>query len=182
MDNRRGNNNRNDRRNQFQPRDEFEEKVVKISRVSKKTKGGNKIGFSALTVVGDKKGKVGVGLGKAPDVSGAIRKGILLARKHLISVPIVNETIPFRVDVKVGAARLMLKPAPIGSGVIAGGAVRSVVSAAGIKNISSKVLGTKNQASNVHAALEALRLLGSRKEEMSAMKEDMLTSKKGKAK
>ncbi len=148
--------------NSNQSRDEFEEKIVKINRVSKKTKGGNKIGFSALTVVGDKKGKVGVGLGKAPDVASSIRKGVLQARNHLIEVPIVNGTIPFRVDVKVGAARVMLKPAPPGSGVIAGGAVRSVVSAAGILNISSKVLGTKNQASNVYATLEALRSLSDR--------------------
>ncbi len=148
--------------NSNQSRDEFEEKIVKINRVSKKTKGGNKIGFSALTVVGDKKGKVGVGLGKAPDVASSIRKGVLQARNHLIDVPIVNGTIPFRVDVKVGAARVMLKPAPPGSGVIAGGAVRSVVSAAGILNISSKVLGTKNQASNVYATLEALRSLSDR--------------------
>src|SRR5579864_6969865 len=115
----------------FQSREpsEFAEQIVQINRVSKKTKGGNKIGFAALAVVGDRKGKVGVGLGKAPDVSNAIRKGILLAKKHFIAVPIVNGTIPFRVDVKVGAARVMLKPAPIGSGVIAGGAIRSVVSA-----------------------------------------------------
>lgn len=144
------------------PRDEFSEQVVKINRVSKKTKGGNKIGFSALTVVGDKKGRVGVGLGKAPDVSSAIRKGILLARKHLVHAPIVNGTIPYRVDVKVGAARVMLKPAPLGSGIIAGGAVRSVVSAAGITNVSSKVLGTSNQASNVLATLAALRILEDR--------------------
>lgn len=136
---------------------EFEEQVVQINRVSKKTKGGNKIGFAALAVVGDKKGKVGVGLGKAPDVSSAIRKGIAYAKKHLIEVPLVNGTIPFRIDVKVGAAKVMLKPAPPGSGVIAGGAVRSVVSAAGIKNISSKVLGTNNKANNVHATLEALK-------------------------
>ena len=136
---------------------EFEEQVVKISRVSKKTKGGNKIGFTALTVVGDKKGRVGVGLGKAPDVSSAIRKGISLAKKHLITVPLIHGTIPFRIDVKVGAAKVMLKPAPPGSGIIAGGAVRSVVSAAGIQNISSKVLGTENKANNVHATLEALK-------------------------
>lgn len=164
MDNRQRREARN-AQDKFQQRDEFEEKIVKINRVSKKTKGGNKIGFSALAVVGDRKGKVGVGLGKAPDVSNAIRKGILLARKHLITVPIVNGTIPYRVDVKIGAARIMLKPAPVGSGVIAGGAVRSVVSAAGIQNISSKVLGTKNQASNVHATLEALRSLSERKVE-----------------
>jgi small subunit ribosomal protein S5 len=145
-----------------QTTDEFEEQVVKVNRVSKKTKGGNTVGFSALVVVGDKKGRVGVGLGKAPDVSSAIRKGLLLARKHLVRVPIVEGTIPIRVDVKVGAARVMLKPAPPGSGIIAGGAVRSVVSKAGIRNISSKVLGTRNQISNVYATMEALRLLAKR--------------------
>src|SRR6478609_8266186 len=100
------------RRDFSQTPSEFEEQVVQINRVSKKTKGGNKIGFSALTVVGDKKGKVGVGLGKAPDVSNAIRKGMSLAKKHMVKVPLVNGTIPFRIDVKVGAARIMLKPAP----------------------------------------------------------------------
>ncbi len=142
--------------------DGFDEKIIQVSRVSKKTKGGNKIGFSVLMVVGDKKGKVGVGLGKAPDVSSAIRKGALVARKHLIEVPIINTTIPFRVDVKLGAAKIILKPAPRGSGVIAGGAVRSVVTAAGIENISSKVLGTNNKASNVYATIEALRILAER--------------------
>ena len=106
---------------------EFDEQVVSINRVTKKTKGGNKMGFAALAVVGDKKGRVGVGLGKAPDVSGAIRKGVLLAKKHLITIPMVNGTIPFRIDVKVGAAKVMLKPAPPGSGIIVGGAIRSVV-------------------------------------------------------
>lgn len=139
---------------------EFEEQVVQINRVSKKTKGGNTISFAALAVVGDRKGRVGVGLGKAPDVSNAIRKGITYAKKHLIDVPIINGTIPFRIDVKVGAAKIMLKPAPPGSGIIAGGAVRSVVQAAGIKNISSKVLGTENKANNVHATLEALKRVG----------------------
>lgn len=153
-----------------QPRDEFEEQIVQINRVSKKTKGGNKVGFSALAVVGDKKGRVGVGLGKAPDVSSAIRKGVLLAKKHLITVPIINGTIPFRVDIKVGAAKVMLKPAPPGSGVIAGGAVRSVVSAAGIQNISSKVLGTKNKANNVTAALRALGMLSIQQEKQAEMK------------
>lgn len=142
--------------------DGYDEKIIQINRVSKKTKGGNKIGFSALMVVGDKRGKVGVGLGKAPDVALAIKKGIAVARKHLIEVPIVRGTIPFRIDLKSGAAKIILKPAPRGSGVIAGGAVRSVVTAAGIENISSKVLGTKNQASNVYAALKALTLLSQR--------------------
>ena len=142
--------------------DGFEEQIVQINRVSKKTQGGNKIGFSALIVVGDKKGKVGVGLGKAGDVSSAIKKGVTLAKKHAIHVPIVNGTIPFEFYIKLGAAKVLLKPAPKGSGVIAGGAVRSVVSLAGIENISSKVLGTDNQASNVYATIEALKRLAER--------------------
>lgn len=142
--------------------DEYDEKIVQVNRVSKKTKGGNKIGFSVLAVVGDRKGKVGVGLGKAPDVSSAIKKGVSIAKKHMIQVPIIKGTIPFEFNIKLGAAKVLLKPAPPGSGVIAGGAVRSVVSAAGIQNISSKVLGTKNQASNVYATIEALRLLSLR--------------------
>jgi small subunit ribosomal protein S5 len=145
------------RKDAQQTQSEFEEQVVQINRVSKKTKGGNKVGFSALTVVGDRKGKVGVGLGKAPDVSSAIRKGISYAKRHMIDIPLVNGTIPFRIDVKLGAAKVMLKPAPPGSGIIAGGTVRSVVSAAGIENISSKMLGTENKISNIYATLEALR-------------------------
>jgi len=140
----------------------FEEKIVQVNRVSKKTKGGNKIGFSVLAVVGDKKGKVGVGLGKAADVSFSIKKAVTFAKKHTIEVPIINGTIPFGINIKLGAAKVMLKPAPPGSGVIAGGAVRSVVAAAGIVNISSKVLGTKNQASNVYATIEALRRIAER--------------------
>lgn len=142
--------------------DGFEEHIVQVNRVSKKTKGGNKIGFSVLMVVGDKKGKVGVGLGKAGDVSSSIRKGVILAKKHAIEIPIINGTIPFEFYIKLGAAKVLLKPAPPGSGVIAGGAVRSVVSLAGIQNISSKVLGTDNQASNVYATIEALDRLAKR--------------------
>ncbi len=138
---------------------EFVEKIIQVHRVSKKTKGGNKIGFSIVIVVGDKKGRVGVGLGKAPDVAPAIRKGVAYARKHLIIVPIINDTIPHPIFIKKGAARVLLKPASKGTGVIAGGAVRAVVEACGIRNIVSKVLGTSNQASNVYATLEALKML-----------------------
>lgn len=138
---------------------EFEEKVVQINRVSKKTKGGNRISFSVLTVVGDRKGRVGVGLGKAPDVASAIRKGFTYAKKHMITVPMKGSTIPHEVRIKVGAAKILLKPAPPGSGIIAGGPVRPVVEAAGIRNISSKILGTTNKASNVYATLEALKKL-----------------------
>jgi small subunit ribosomal protein S5 len=135
---------------------EFEEKVIQISRVSKKTKGGNKVGFSVLMVVGDRKGKVGVGLGKASDVIGAIKKGIKKAKKKMIDVPLDGTTIPFPIVVKKGAGRVMLKPAPKGSGVIAGGPVRAVVEAAGIRDISSKILGSENQSSSVYATFEAL--------------------------
>ena len=160
-------NRRNNRDRHEKPSDGFEEQIVNINRVSKKTTGGNKVGFAALAVVGDRNGRVGVGLGKAPDVSSAIRKGVSMARKHLVHVPIKNGTIPFRVEVKLGAAKLILKPAPVGSGVIAGGAVRSVVSAAGIQNISSKILGTTNKLSNVYATLEALRQIEERAAHLS---------------
>lgn len=156
-------------------KDEFTEKIVQINRVSKKTKGGNKIGFAALAVVGDGKGRVGVGLGKAGDVQSAIRKSVAFAKKHLITVPMKNESIPFPVFIKRGAAKIMLKPAPKGSGVIAGGAVRSVVSAAGIANISSKVLGTNNKANNVYATLEALLQLSRIDERIKA--KQMMRSK-----
>lgn len=145
--------------NGYNSESEFEEKIVQINRVSKKTAGGNKIGFSVLVVVGDKQGKVGVGLGKAPAVPDAIRKGVAYAKKHMITVPMVGTTIPHEVYIKRGAAKVLLKPASKGTGVIAGGAVRAVVEAAGIHNILSKVLGTSNQASNVYATMEALVML-----------------------
>ncbi len=138
---------------------EFDEKVVQVNRVSKKTKGGNKIGFSVLVVVGDKKGRVGVGLGGAPDVAASVRKAVSYAKKHFITVPMKGTTIPHEVRIKRGAAQILIKPAPPGTGVIAGGAVRAVVEAAGIRDIVSKILGSKNQASNVYATLEALKML-----------------------
>ena len=133
----------------------YEEKVVQVSRVSKKTKGGNQFGFSILVVVGDKKGRVGVGLGKGKDVLSSIKKAVKKAKKNMISVPMDGTTIPFPMRVKKGAAKVLLKPK--GSGVIAGGAVRSVVEAAGICDLSAKILGSGNQASNVYATFSALR-------------------------
>ena len=115
--------------------------------------------FSVLMVVGDRKGRVGVGLGKATDVTSAMRKASSYAQRHLITVPMRGSTIPHEIRVKVGAARIIIKPAPPGTGVIAGGAVRAVVEAAGIRDIVSKILGTKNRASNVHATFEALKQL-----------------------
>lgn len=167
------------RRNQrsfSQGSSEFEEKVVQVNRVSKKTKGGNKIGFSILVVVGDKKGRVGVGLGSAPDVASAVRKAVVYARKHLFTVPMRKTTIPHAVYVKLGAAKVLLKPAPAGAGVIAGGPVRAVVEAAGIRDIVSKALGTKNKASNVYATMEALKQL--RQVRRNAVKQEEHTQEK----
>ena len=135
---------------------EFEETVVQINRISKKTKGGNQIRFSALVVVGDRKGKVGVGLAKATDVRGAIRKAIEAAKRKLIQVPLVGTTIPYSVKEKFSAAHILLKPAPPGSGIIAGGPMRVVLEAAGIRDAVGKILGTKNKISNVYATLKAL--------------------------
>lgn len=136
---------------------EFDETVVQINRISKKTKGGNSMRFSALVVVGDRKGKVGVGLSKAPDVRGAIQKAMALAKRRMIKIPLKGGTIPHSVEQKYSAARIILKPAPPGSGIIAGGSIRVVLEAAGVKNAAGKILGTKNKISNVYATLEALK-------------------------
>jgi len=139
--------------------EDFIEKIAQINRVAKKTKGGNRISFSVLVVVGDRKGKVGVGLGKALDVSSAVKKGLSRAKKSMIEVPMRGTTIPHEVRMKKGAAKILLKPAPAGTGIIAGGAVRLVVEAAGIRDIVSKILGSNNKASNVYATMEALKKL-----------------------
>jgi len=138
---------------------EFEEKVIQINRISKKTQGGNKIGFSALVVVGDRKGKVGVALGKANDVLSAIKKGVRLAKKKLVKINLRGSTIPHQIKIKFGAAKILMKPAPAGTGIIAGGSVRAVVEAAGIQNIVAKILGSNNKISNVYATFEALKSL-----------------------
>jgi small subunit ribosomal protein S5 len=150
------------RSNQPRPQEpsEYYEKVVQVNRVSKKTKGGDKRSLSVLVVVGDRKGKVGVGLGKAADVQSAVRKATTYAKRHMIFVPLKEgRTILHQIDIKLGAAKLLLKPAPKGTGVIAGGPVRVVVEAAGIHDVVSKILGTNNKASNVYATLQALRQL-----------------------
>jgi small subunit ribosomal protein S5 len=135
---------------------EFEETVVQINRISKKTKGGNQIRFSALVVVGDKKGKVGVALTKATNVRDAIRKAVSAAKRRMVKVTIKGTTIPYSVTEKFSAARILLKPAPPGSGIIAGGPIRVVMEAVGIRDVSGKILGTQNKISNVYATIKGL--------------------------
>jgi small subunit ribosomal protein S5 len=145
----------------------LEERVVQINRVAKVVKGGRRFSFSAVVVVGDGAGHVGAGLGKAGEVPEAIRKGVEDAKKNLIRIPMVGTTIPHEIRVEFGASRVMLKPASQGTGVIAGGSVRAVLEAAGVRDILSKTYGSTNPVNVTRATIEALRSLHSA-EELSA--------------
>ncbi|RLC34750.1 MAG: 30S ribosomal protein S5 [Candidatus Nealsonbacteria bacterium] len=142
------------------PKDEFESKLLDLARVAHTRAGGRKMRFRALVVTGDQKGKVGIGIAKGGDVSLAIEKATRLSKKNLIEVPIGEDTIPHEVSAKVGAARVILRPQRKGRGLVAGGTVRTVCTLAGIKNISSKILGrTGNKINNARATIEALKKL-----------------------
>jgi len=147
------------------PKDEFETKLLDLARTAHTRAGGKKIGFRAVIITGDKKGKVGIGVGKGRDVALAVEKASRFARKNLVEVPIVNDTIPHQAYSKFGAAEILLKPQRKGRGLVAGGVVRLICNLAGIRNISSKVLGrTGNKLNNAQATINALKKLKAKKD------------------
>lgn len=150
---------RSDRRGDKKEQDEFDKKVLQVDRISRTVKGGRRIRFRALIILGNHAGKVGIGVGKATEVVDAVEKGTRAARKNLIDVPIVNGTIPHQIEVFLGAAHILLKPAREGTSIVAGGTIRAICALAGIKNIVGKILGTANKINNSKATIEAFERL-----------------------
>jgi len=165
MEKRRRNSNEGEQRE----RNEFDQKVVEVKRVTRVVAGGKRMRFRALVVIGDHKGKVGMGLKKGADVAESVNKAVNQAKKNMISLPLVNETIPHVMNMKYKSSSLMLKPAKPGTGVIAGGAVRQVFELAGVKNVVSKMLGSNNKVNNVKAIFEAFKKMKS-KETLAQMR------------
>jgi len=153
---------------------EFEEEVIKIDRVTRVVKGGRKLRFRATVVIGNKKGKVGVGIGKSVEVTGAIQKAIAKAKRNLVTIKLHGTTIPHEIKIKFKAAKILFLPAGPGTGIIAGGTVRKVLELTGVKDILSKCYGTTNKVNNTKAAFEALKLL----EETPAMIKEAAQRKK----
>ncbi len=141
------------------PEKKYEERIITIRRVSKKTTGGNYISFSALVAIGDGKGNVGIGIGRGLEVPPAIQKAITQAKKNLVFLPIFKETLPHQLLMKYKASRLLLKPAPPGTGLKVGGVVRVILDLAGVNNASGKIIGSRNQITNAYAVIEAIKKL-----------------------
>ena len=158
---------------------EFDEEVIQIDRVTRVVKGGRRLRFRATVVIGDRKGRVGIGIGKSTEVTGAIQKAISKAKRSIIRVPIFGTTIPHDIKIKLKSSKILMMPASEGTGIIAGGAVRKVVELAGIKNILSKSFGTNNRVSNTQAAYKALTMLIKRTEPKK--KEDKVAKAEPKA-
>lgn len=151
--------NRDNRRDGAQEEKQFDERVVHIDRVARVVKGGRRFRFRALVVVGDHKGKVGIGIAKGADVTSAVTKAVEVAKKHFVAIHIVNGTVPHESEVKVGGARILIKPAVPGTGLIAGGVVRTVLEVTGISNALSKSLGSSNKINTAYATLAALQAI-----------------------
>ena len=149
---------------------DFDQKLVEVKRVTRVVAGGKRMRFRALVVIGDHKGRVGVGLRKGADVSESINKAVNAAKKNMITVPLVNDSIPHAVKIKYKSSQILMMPARPGTGVIAGGALRSVMDMAGVKNVISKMIGSNNKVNNVRAALEAFKMLKSKEQILQARK------------
>jgi len=158
MQDRHNSNNRNRRNHRRQPKG-YEKKTISIRRVAKVTKGGKRLRFSAMVIVGDKKGKVGVGLGRGSDTRSAVEKGERVAVKAMASIQLIGDTIPHEIEHKHGSARVLLRPAKQGTGIIAGSSVRVVLELAGIENVYGKLLGSNDPISNAYCTFEALQEL-----------------------
>jgi small subunit ribosomal protein S5 len=141
------------------PEDEFEQKIIDLDRVTRVTSGGKRLGFRACVAIGNKKGKVGVGVAKGRDVTDAINKAVLQAKKNIVNVQIVKNTIPHEMKTKYSAARIILKPLKTGAGIIAGGPIRGILELSGLENVSAKILGSKNKINNARALIKSFELL-----------------------
>jgi small subunit ribosomal protein S5 len=149
---------------------EFDQKVVEVKRVTRVTGGGKRMRFRALVVIGDHKGKVGIGLRKGNDVQESVNKAVNQAKKNMIVLPLVNDTIPHEIKLKYKSSKIIMLPARPGTGVIAGGAVRSVLDMAGVKNVISKMVGSNNKVNNVRAAFAAFKVMRSKEAILNARK------------
>ena len=155
-------NNKKTRRRTFREpaeKPEFDQQIIDLARVTRVMEGGKRLRFRACVALGDKKGRIGIGIAKGADVTIAINKAVSKAKKKIINIPIVKGTIPHSIREKFGAAKILLKPAPKGSGIIAGGAVRIILELSGLQNVVSKILGTNNKINNAKATVNALSKL-----------------------
>ena len=156
---------------------EFAQNIVDIARVTRVMAGGKRMSFRACVVIGDKKGRVGMGLAKAKDVPMAVQKAVRQAEKNLIKVPLVDGTIAHEIYLKEGASKILLKPAPQGTGILSGGAVRVVLELSGIENVVSKILGTNNKINNVRTTIMALGMLKKRNKKEKKKEEEVEVNK-----
>ena len=165
-----------------EPKDEFEQQIIDLARVTRVMAGGKRLRFRACMVIGDRRGRIGYGIAKGADVSLAISKAVASARKNIITVPIVKDSIPHTIKIKFKSGVVLLKPAPVGTGIIAGGAVRQVLELAGINNIVAKIIGCNNKVTNVKAVFKAFEGLllqsGNRKKDQDQPKQVNIESRR----